>query len=125
MKKNTKVCVYGTLRRGEHNYKRILENSSIYLGTYQTDPHFTMYDNIGFPIVITKGTTSIVYEVYEVDENVLQSLNRLEGCTGIPGHPENWYDLINIETPVGKGVMYVMHKEKDLQIIKNGDWKNK
>lgn len=124
MKKRTKVAVYGTLRKGEYNWARLLDGKSEYLGTYETTPNYTMYDNGGFPIVIDKGHNKIVYEVYEVDENVLQSLNRLEGCTGIPGHPENWYDIIPIETPTGKAFMYVMHKEKDLEIIKNGDWVN-
>ena len=124
MKKNTKVAVYGTLRKGEYNWARLLDGKSVYLGTYETDPIYTMYSNGGFPIVIDKGITSITYEVYEVDDDVLRSLNRLEGCTGVTGHPENWDDVISIETPVGKALMYVMHKEQDLEIIENGDWIN-
>lgn len=125
------ICVYGTLRKGEGNYRRILENTdSEHLGTYRSEKNFTMYGRkSGFPI-ITEGSSSIVYEVFKVkDQNVLNRLHSLEGCSGIPGHKDNWYDIVPIETPHGQGWIYLQHGYKpyagDISIIPTGDWKNK
>jgi len=122
------VCVYGTLRKGEGNH-RILENNSELLGTYKSEPTFTMYGRRrGFPIVVPKGDTSIEYEVYKVtDPTTVKRLHSLEGCTGIPGHADNWYDIMPMETPHGKGYIYVhhTHKEDENSVIKTGNWKHK
>ena len=118
------VCVYGTLREGHHNWAYLLKNRATKLGTYKSEPGFTMYDTGGFPIVCDRGTGTIDYEVYEVtDDAVLANLHRLEGCTGIPGDERNWYDIQPIETPHGRAYMYLQHETMDgLDVIESGDW---
>ena len=124
------ICVYGTLRKGNGNYQAILAGKSEYLGTYQTSPNYTMFGrNAGFPIVTTDGDQAITYEVHRVTTPaVLERVHNLEGCTGIPGDPKHWYDIIPVETPHGVGHMYVMHNNNvrnSASIIKTGDWSDK
>jgi len=124
------IGVYGTLRKGEGNYKWILQDSdSEFIGDFKTDPMFTMYGkNSGFPIVSPKGNTSIKVEVFKVkNANTLEQLHRLEGCTGIPGDNKNWYDITAIKTPFGENAyIYVQdYQGSEEEIIKSGDWKNK
>jgi gamma-glutamylcyclotransferase (GGCT)/AIG2-like uncharacterized protein YtfP len=124
------MCVYGTLRQGEGNWGRHLRNTnSEYLGTYKTEPKFTLYGRrMPFPSLAPHGNTSVVYEVFKVkDKRVLEGLHNLEGCTGVPGHNDNWYDIIPIETPHGQGWIYVHHAERESPevVIVSGDWKNK
>lgn len=118
------VAVYGTLREGHGNWAAILKGNAKLLGTYTSEPKYTMYSAGGFPIVCDNGTGTIVYEVYEVDSNaVMRRLHSLEGCTGIPGHENNWYDIQPIETPHGTAYMYVQHEAGErMSIIKNGNW---
>lgn len=119
------ACVYGTLRQGYGNWSRILKDNSTLLGTYQSDPQFTMYNTGGFPIVIDQGDTAIEYEVYEItNRETVERMHRLEGCTGIPDHEQNWYDIQPIETPHGRAYMYIMHEEQNLPVIESGNWKN-
>lgn len=132
------ICVYGTLRMGEGNYKRFLQHTnSEYLGTFNSEPRFTMYGRrAGFPILTDKGTTSIVYEVFKVkDPVVLERLHDLEGCSGTPKDPESWYDITSIDVPTGKdGEMeqawiYLQHSLEEVvgiyEPIVSGDWKHK
>lgn len=121
------LLVYGTLRTGQHN-NYLLQGGSKLIGTFETKPEYTMFGKgAGFPIVVTKGNTSIKTEVYEVtDLHTLASIHRLEGCSGIPGHPENWYDIQPVETPYGEAHMYVMHEMRNdtKSVITTGDWLN-
>lgn len=77
MNNKTKVFVYGTLRRGYGNH-RLLENSE-FLGNAITKEKYELTAN-GIPFVNPdKPTSNIVGEVYEVDNETLKSLDRLEG----------------------------------------------
>lgn len=120
------ICAYGTLRLGQGNYRAYLEGKSKHLGTFQTEPKFTMYGlHSGFPIVSTEGNTPITCDVFLISQDaVLRRVHGLEGFRGTIGAPENWYDCQPIETPYGPGYIYVQHKhiENAKNIIKNGDW---
>ena len=124
------VCVYGTLRAGQGNYNYLLKGKAECLGTFKSEPKFTMYGRrAGFPSLVPKGNTSIEYEVYKVTEQkVLSSLHSLEGCSGIPGDPSNrFYDIMPMETPVGSGWIYIRNDYDggEDSIIKTGNWLNK
>lgn len=73
---NHRIFVYGTLRKGEGNNG--LLKGSTYLGMGVTLPEYEMYNLGHFPGVVDGGLTSIVGEVYEVDEETLRRLDRLE-----------------------------------------------
>lgn len=122
------ICVYGTLRRGHGNYRGLLEGRGEYLGTYRSDPKYTMYGrHAGFPVLAPHGSTSIEYEVFKItNSSVLERLHGLEGCTGTPGHRENWYDIAPIKTPHGDAWIYVQDvKRGEDSIIASGNWNDR
>jgi gamma-glutamylcyclotransferase (GGCT)/AIG2-like uncharacterized protein YtfP len=105
----TRFAVYGTLKRGFHN-NYVLGNAKC-IGTFVTKPEYTLFDG-GFPVVERGGDTAIHCEVFETDSpQIVNRVNDLEGCTGIKGHPDNWYDIDEVETPFGTANMFVMDKD--------------
>ena len=114
------VSVYGSLRKKQSNYEYHLSNST-YKGTFTTEPEYTMHSLSYYPGLKLNGNTSIVMEVYEVDEDTLKNLNRLEGY--YPGEKSTFYDRIEIDTPWGKAFTYIYVNElsKD-SIVESGDW---
>lgn len=108
-----KVFVYGSLKQGFGNH-RLLEGSK-YLGEAVTKPEFTMYDLGAFPAITRGGSSEIHGEVYEVDDNVFQRLDALEG------YP-NFYDRMQIETPYGEAWVYFVDKSYNSSVIETGVW---
>jgi len=114
------VAVYGSLRKKQSNYEYYLSNS-IYKGTFSTEPEYTLHSLTYYPGLKLNGNTSVIMEVYEVDENTLETLNRLEGYR--PEEKSTFYDRIEINTPWGKAFTYIYVSElsKD-SIVESGDW---
>jgi len=114
------VAVYGSLRKKQSNYEYYL-SSSVYKGTFSTEPEYTLHSLSYYPGLKLNGSTSVVMEVYEVDEKTLETLNRLEGYR--PGEKASFYDRIEINTPWGKAFTYIYVNElsKD-SIVESGDW---
>ena len=119
MKKYLVSC-YGSLRRGMGNHQYHLSDSE-YKGTFTTEPEYTLHSLQWYPGLKLNGNTSVVMEVYEVDEETLKNLNRLEGYC--PGEKSTFYDRIEIDTPWGKAFTYIYVNElsKD-SIVESGDW---
>ena len=119
MKKHLVAC-YGSLRRGMGNHHYYLSESE-YKGTFPTEPEYTLHSLSAYPGLKLNGNTSVVMEVYEVDEDTLKNLNRLEGY--YPGEKSTFYDRIEIDTPWGKAFTYIYVNElsKD-SIVESGDW---
>lgn len=114
------VAVYGSLRSGMGNHQYYLSDSE-YKGTFSTEPEYTLHSLQWYPGLKLNGNTSVVMEVYEVDEETLKNLNRLEGY--YPGEKSTFYDRIEINTPWGKAFTYIYVNElsKD-SIVESGDW---
>ena len=114
------VAVYGSLRSGMGNHQYYLSDSE-YKGTFSTEPEYTLHSLQWYPGLKLNGNTSVVMEVYEVDEETLKNLNRLEGY--YPGEKLTFYDRIEINTPWGKAFTYIYVNElsKD-SIVESGDW---
>ena len=74
----TRVFVYGSLRRGQGNHAVLA--GATFLGTARIAPEFTLYDLGPFPALVLDGRRAVVGEIYEVDEMLLQQLDRFEGC---------------------------------------------
>ena len=120
-----RVAVYGTLMEGcvRHNLLR----SSVPIGTFQTEPIYSMY-SIGlpkssnsWPYIIKNGNTSISMEVYEfTDEDILKILDSVEQVDN------GLFARSIIDTPYGKSFIYT-RKEKRMGIsdikILSGSWK--
>ena len=114
------VAVYGSLRSGMGNHHYYLSNSN-YKGTFPTEPEYTLHSLSAYPGLKLNGNTSVVMEVYEVDEDTLKNLNRLEGYR--PGETSTFYDRIEINTPWGKAFTYIyVNKLSKDSIVESGDW---
>ena len=116
-----RVFVYGTLRDGEGNH-RLLENSEFLRDEVLIG--FDMFNVGGFPAVI-EGDGYVVGEVYEVDEQTLKSLHRLEGY--MEDNPDNsMYIPKDVDTDVDSIMIYLWnYKTEGLPPIKSGDWKDR
>jgi gamma-glutamylcyclotransferase (GGCT)/AIG2-like uncharacterized protein YtfP len=72
-----KLFVYGTLR-SEQPAHGLLRGAKL-VARVRTEPQFTLVDTMaGYPAMIEGGTTSIVGEIYELDEAALGELDRYE-----------------------------------------------
>lgn len=122
------LLCYGTLLKGFSNYSYYLENRSEYLGTFKTEPIFTMFGrNWNFPIVTTYGDTAIHCDVFKIRSSaVLERIHALEGCSGIPNNPTDMYNIQEMETPYGKAYIYVQDKPYSIEEkIYSGNWRNR
>ena len=120
------VGVYGSLRKELHNHKT-LGNSKL-LGTFYTVPEYTMYDLGSYPGVVPDGNTSILIEVYEISENVLNRLDTLEGYHTFNA-VSNYYNRRKIESPYGEMYIYFYNDKRGgkldpTKIVTSGDWKD-
>jgi gamma-glutamylcyclotransferase (GGCT)/AIG2-like uncharacterized protein YtfP len=125
MNNSNLVFCYGSLKQGYWNFDRYLLNKSRFVGSAITaTPEYTLVNMGSYPGVVSGGKTTIIGEVFEVDDNVLSRLDKLEG------HP-NWYKRhpISVKLESGEIVhaeMYMQDGEKfkyDLhQVITSGEW---
>lgn len=112
------VAVYGTLRKGHGNHylidKEPLSTERLY--------GWRMY---GFGIPGCKRTDnpeeSIVIEIYEVSDNMLANMDRLEGYR--EGTVSTFYDRVSVETSLGDTFIYEYVRECELEsLVKDGDY---
>ena len=107
-----KVFVYGSLKKGFGN-NRILAHSKFLGKGITLDDSFSMISLGGFPGVIY-GTKRVEGELYQVDNEVFESLDRLEGN----GHfyQRELIPIILLDNPNGgkniKAWMYVLVNQK-------------
>jgi gamma-glutamylcyclotransferase (GGCT)/AIG2-like uncharacterized protein YtfP len=121
MEKKFLIAVYGCLRKGlnMHGY---LSSNSIYMGSYDTDPIYSMYSIKSFPGLVKNGNTSIRMEVYEVNEGVLDNIDGLEGVSSIHDDLSMFLREL-IETPYGDAYTYFYNEEINTRVkVDCGDW---
>lgn len=113
------IAVYGTLRQGFGNH-RLINNAEL-MGTFKTEPEFSLYNLGGFPGLKQDGKTAVTMEVYAVNDQEARSVDRLEGYT--PGGDNYFYDKIDIETPWGNAGVYIyMGGVREESFIESGDY---
>lgn len=116
MKLNSRVFVYGTLRRDEVNHH--LLDGARYCGHHVTEPHYRMLDLGTYPGVVKRGRTRIEGEVYEIDSRGMVELDRLEG------YPVA-YSRELIPTSWGRAWIYIYRgSHKDREVIPGGRWRD-
>lgn len=114
------IAVYGSLREGLHNYYHYLEESKL-VGSFQTEPLYSLYDLGSYPGLKLEGNTKITLEVFEVTEDVEDSVDGLEGYR--PHVESVFYDKIQIETPFGTAGLYIyVPSVTDRTLVESGDW---
>lgn len=73
-----KVFVYGSLQRGEGNHRMM--NGAHFIARVRTTAAFELFDLGAFPAMTTSGRTAIAGELYDVCEELLERLDKFEGC---------------------------------------------
>jgi gamma-glutamylcyclotransferase (GGCT)/AIG2-like uncharacterized protein YtfP len=113
------VFVYGTLLQGEPNHDFLA--SARLIRAARTEPSFELVSLGPFPAMVPGGKAAVVGEIYEVDDETLAALDRLEG------HPDFYHrEWIRLED--GDDVLaYVMEPERvcDRPRIPGGDWRQR
>jgi gamma-glutamylaminecyclotransferase len=118
-----RVFVYGSLKRGRYNNDLLRE--SRFIGERNThDETWIMRSLGGFPGVVKEHhgalSASICGELYEVDDNTLARLDRLEGN----GHFYN-RELVRLRDESEPAWMYVLINHhsfgRDMQPLYEGD----
>src|SRR5262245_31317708 len=74
----TRVFVYGTLKRGQRNHHYL--HGQVFLGEAATLPHYRLLDSGPYPCLVKDPLRGLAVqgEVWEVDDDVLPRLDRLE-----------------------------------------------
>lgn len=115
-----KVFVYGTLRMG-HGNNHLLHKAK-FLGEATTNGLMYSMGYIPFVSLKHKSNENIVHgEVYEIDEDILQRLDRLEGY--YPARPDHsFYNRSLVSTSLGDAYIYHIDHDTDRNRIEGGDW---
>jgi gamma-glutamylcyclotransferase (GGCT)/AIG2-like uncharacterized protein YtfP len=75
---STKIFVYGTLLREQGNWSWALRDQ-VFVCEAETEPEYSMISLGGFPGVLEDGDYSIKGEVFDVSDERMIDINRLEG----------------------------------------------
>ncbi|WEM42041.1 gamma-glutamylcyclotransferase [Photobacterium sp. DA100] len=110
-----KVFVYGTLRAGEAN--AYLLKDAVRLGDECLASGYILHDLGAYPAAIASlGGTQLLGEVYQINDEILHSLDWLEE------YPVE-YDRVEIMTSYGVAWIYLYnHSVAGSPVIGNGDW---
>jgi gamma-glutamylcyclotransferase (GGCT)/AIG2-like uncharacterized protein YtfP len=123
MERNILIAVYGTLRKGCGNSEYFLKEAE-FKGTFNSEPTYSLYSLGGFPGLKKEGQTSVVMEVFAVNEREASSIDGLEGYQ--EGREPHFYDKQSIETPWGTAGVYIYVRDtSQRELIESGDWVNR
>lgn len=137
MKKKILVFVYGTLKKGYSNHR--LLTTSKFISKATTVNKYLFQDNGSFPYVIDNSLSqsqireelkhNVMGELYEVTEEVLSSLDSLEGYRKNSDYSLYDRQVVTVVTEDNKKVkcnMYVSQRfYPSLKILDSGEWKGK
>jgi gamma-glutamylcyclotransferase (GGCT)/AIG2-like uncharacterized protein YtfP len=102
-----KVLVYGTLKKGYSNHHFMFKSK--YIKNTEIKGSLYLKKDRYFPHLILKGEDLIECEIYEVSENCLTYLDRLEG------HP-NFFERKELEIENEKMFIYEYKIQKNEKI---------
>lgn len=112
-----KVAVYGSLRKGFGNHTLIDHCNKEWEGyVLLNNRKMVAYCNAFPAVVVSKLSCPFIAEVYEIDEQTLARLDRLEGFP-------HFYNREKITTPVGDAWMYYIADSSLDTLPSIGDWK--
>lgn len=107
--KKQRIFVYGTLKKGQYFHERYLGGTnSNFLGSGTASRDFTLYVGAAPHLIREPTDTPVKGELYEVDNDVLASIDYLEA------HPVVYKrEIIEVFTSEGEKVLawaYLRHK---------------
>ncbi len=111
------MFVYGSLMTGAPNH-RVMRGARC-LGASATVAEFELFDLGAFPGMVKGGATSVVGEVFEVDDDTLARLDELEG------HP-TFYERARVRLADGtEAEAYLLPRARAAgrPIVPSGDWR--
>ncbi|MGF1681979.1 gamma-glutamylcyclotransferase family protein [Photobacterium minamisatsumaniensis] len=110
-----KVFVYGTLRKGESNHHLLVRET--YIGRCQVNNGYRLYNLGDYPAIISaEPSLPITGEVYEVSDDVMAELDRLEECPVL-------YLRALVKTEFGQAWIYIYTRPVErFPVINHGDW---
>ena len=120
-----KIFVYGSLLSGMGNH--VIIEKAKKLGTCKSPIGFEMIDLGYFPGALHTGNlnSSLIGEVYEVDDYTFSRVNMLEGYN--PMNPElGLYNRTLIATDFGPAHIYTYNRSSadyHSRLVANGDWR--
>lgn len=123
MTQPTLVAVYGSLRKAHGNNSLLRRYNAAHVATTKTKNMHAMYSLGGFPFVcLSRPVSQVTVEVYEVNEDCLMALDRLEGYRGGDG---DFYSRSLVELEDGNSAL-IYHIEdrpaSDNTLVTHGDW---
>ena len=115
-----KIFVYGTLRKGDSRSFFLSDvEQAKFLRDIKTKPQYTLV-NVGmFPALIKEGNTSVVGELWEIDERTKKALDLIEGVPLLYMDEE-----IYLEDDTS-AIAYVFEYNRGYPEIESGDWFNR
>lgn len=125
MEKKFLIAIYNNYRAGGLSTKNLVLKDSKLIGTYTTEPEYTMYslEKNSDSIVVQGGNYSIKLEVWEVTEEILTKIEQAhyyyEEIEDIHQH----YLKKKILTPFGESIIFIYNDScSEFKTIVNGDW---
>lgn len=117
------VFVYGSLMKGFGNHVLLKESTFVSSATLSG---MLMYSLGGFPAILPRGKrTDIVYgEVYEVDDETLAALDRLEGHPRFYERQEHEVFVENYNAWMPCYVYIFQQPVDDDSYIESGSWRH-
>ena len=123
-----KIAVYGSLLSGLGNHgilaRGLANNQAALLGEDTISIPYGMISYGGFPALVPSSSKQdIKIEVYEVDDEVYQRVERLEG------YP-HFYQKYKVTTKYGEAEIYVINNEAPFEAqpynikVDDGNWRN-
>ncbi|MFA0411180.1 gamma-glutamylcyclotransferase [Vibrio splendidus] len=107
------VFVYGALRKDQSNHHYLKQCEC--LGRFDTPEEYALFDLVAYPAMIF-GKKSVVGEVYIINDEILESLDRLEDVLVE-------YRREQIETIFGLAWVYLYQLDLTAnKEILSGDW---
>lgn len=112
-----RIAVYGSLRAGLQNFDYFMSEAK-FVGTERIKG-FDMYSLGSYPC-ISKGRGSVVFEVYDVDDDTAIRIAQMERGAG--------YEIDTTETTWGEAIIFIypdrlLNQYRISNLVLHGDWK--
>ncbi|HEX8586122.1 MAG TPA: gamma-glutamylcyclotransferase [Allosphingosinicella sp.] len=117
------VGIYDHMRMGGRQHINLTADAR-YVGTYHTEPIYNLYGFEGdsYAGIKKNGNNSIVIEVYEISEDILEDLDSHNSYDGSQQDEQNLYLREKIKSPYGEILVYFYNNYVNMEAIPNGDW---